>query len=64
MSSYFLLGGVHPETTLKIPKLKLWTPNNGHIGVQSFSFGSVSGWTLGGKTFDNASWKPVFSGHR
>jgi hypothetical protein len=37
---------VHPETALKIPKLKLWTPNNGHLGVQSFSFGSVSGWTL------------------
>jgi predicted ATPase len=27
----------------KNPKLKLWTPNNGHSGVQSFSFGS--GWT-------------------
>jgi len=40
------LCSVHPETTLKIPKLKLWTPNNGHLGVQSFSFGSVSGWTL------------------
>jgi hypothetical protein len=30
---------VHPETTLKIPKLQLWTPNNGHIGVQIFRFG-------------------------
>jgi len=40
------LDSVHPETALKIPKLKLWTPNNGHLGVQSFSFGSVSGWTL------------------
>jgi hypothetical protein len=37
---------VHPETPIKIPKLKLWTPNNGHLGIQSFSFGSVSGWTL------------------
>ncbi|MDM8562879.1 tail fiber domain-containing protein, partial [Candidatus Marithioploca araucensis] len=42
----FLLPSVHPETALKIPKLKLWTPKNGHLGVQSFSFGSVSGWTL------------------
>jgi hypothetical protein len=40
------LVSVHPETALKIPKLKLWTPKNGHLGVQSFSFGSVSGWTL------------------
>jgi len=23
------------------PKLKLWTPNNKHLGIQSFSFGSV-----------------------
>jgi len=41
-----LLVSVHPETPIKIPKLKLWTPNNGHLGIQSFSFGSVSGWTL------------------
>jgi len=36
----------HPETPIKIPKLPLWTPNNEHLGIQSFSFGSVSGWTL------------------
>jgi len=41
----FLLS-VHPETPIKIPKLKLWTPNNGHLGIQSFSFGRVSGWAL------------------
>jgi hypothetical protein len=23
------------------PKLKLWTPNNGYLGIQSFSFGSI-----------------------
>ncbi|MDM8562447.1 Uma2 family endonuclease [Candidatus Marithioploca araucensis] len=53
LKAYFALSvkscwlvSVHPETTLKIPKLKLWTPKNGHLGVQSFSFGSVSGWTL------------------
>jgi hypothetical protein len=44
--SEWTLVSVHPETALKIPKLKLWTPNNGHLGVQSFSFGSVSEWTL------------------
>ena len=37
---------VHPETPKIFPKLKLWTPNNGYLGIQSFSFGSVSGWTL------------------
>jgi len=37
------VNSVHPETPIKIPKLKLWTPNNGHLGIQSFSFGSVSG---------------------
>jgi len=41
------IGSVHPETPIKIPKLKLWTPNNGHLGIQSFSFGRVSGWALG-----------------
>ena len=40
------LTSVHPETSIKIPKLKLWIPNNRHLGVQSFSFGRVSGWTL------------------
>ena len=28
---------------VKIPKLKLWTPNNGHLGLQSFSFGIAPG---------------------
>jgi len=40
------INSVHPETPAKIPKLKLWILNNGLLGVQSFSFGSVSGWTL------------------
>jgi hypothetical protein len=45
------IASVHPEKPVKIPKLKLWTPklwtpNNGHLGVQSFSFGGASGWTL------------------
>ncbi len=31
----YLLNSVHPETALKIPKLQLWTPNNGHLGVHS-----------------------------
>jgi sugar lactone lactonase YvrE len=43
------IDSVHPETPIKIPKLKLWTPNNGHLGIQSFSFGRVSGWTLDSK---------------
>jgi hypothetical protein len=54
-----LLEGVHPETPIKIPTLALWTPNNGHLGIQSFSFGSVSGWTLEGifrdKTYQEKS---------
>jgi len=41
-----MLSSAHPETPIKIPTLALWTPNNGHLGIQSFSFGSVSGWTL------------------
>jgi len=41
-----LVVSVHPETPKIFPKLKLWTPNNGFLGIQSFSFGSVSGWTL------------------
>jgi len=41
-----VIPSVHPETPIKIPKLKLWTPNNGHLGIQTFRFGSVSGWTL------------------
>jgi hypothetical protein len=40
------LFSLHPETPKIFPKLKLWIPNNGHLGVQSFSFGRVSGWTL------------------
>jgi len=44
--SGWTLISVHPETPIKIPKLKLWTPNNGHLGIQSFSFGRVSGWAL------------------
>jgi len=40
------LTSVHPETPIKIPTLALWTPNNGHLGIQSFSFGRVSGWAL------------------
>jgi len=39
------------EISSKIPKLKLWTPNNGHLGIQSFSFGRVSGWALSSGIF-------------
>ncbi len=41
-----IIDSVHPETALKIPKRKRWTPKNEPLGVQRFSFGSVSGWTL------------------
>jgi hypothetical protein len=44
--NFLELPSVHPETPKIFPKLALWTPNNGYLGIQSFSFGSVSGWTL------------------